>query len=161
MLSLDWNIIWTVVNILILFFFLKKFLFKPVTDMMDKRQQLIEGSLQNAEDIKAEALELKGQYELELSHAGEEALKIVNEAREKAVQETNRQLKETREEAARILQEASKTIEIEKQKSLQNAQSEIAGIAMLAASKIIGRNADEETNKQFLGDFIKEVGASK
>lgn len=161
MLSLDWNIIWTVVNILILFFFLKKFLFKPVTDMMDKRQQLIEGSLQNAEDIKAEALELKGQYELELSHAGEEALKIVNEAREKAVQETNRQLKETREEAARILQEASKTIEIEKQKSLQNAQSEIAGIAMLAASKIIGRNVDEETNKQFLGDFIKEVGASK
>ena len=161
MLNLDWNIIWTFVNILILFFFLKKFLFKPVTDMMDKRQQLIEGSLQNAEDIKTEALELKGQYELELSHAGEEALKIVNEAREKAVQETNRQLKETREEADRILQEDSKAIEIEKQKSLQNAQSEIAGIAMLAASKIIGRNVDEDTNKQFLGDFIKEVGASK
>ncbi len=161
MLNLDWNIIWTFVNILILFFFLKKFLFKPVTDMMEKRQQLIEGSLQNAEDIKAEALELKGQYELELSHAGEEALKIVNEAREKAVQETNRQLKETREEAARILQEASKTIEVEKQKSIQNAQAEIAGIAMLAASKIIGKNMDEDTNKQFLGDFIKEVGASK
>lgn len=161
MLNLDWNIIWTFVNILILFFFLKKFLFKPVTDMMEKRRQLIEGSLQNAEDIKAEALELKGQYELELSHAGEEALKIVNEAREKAVQETNRQLKETREEAARILQEASKSIEVEKQKSIQNAQAEIAGIAMLAASKIIGKNMDEDTNKQFLGDFIKEVGASK
>lgn len=161
MLNLDWNIIWTFVNILILFFFLKKFLFKPVTDMMEKRQQLIEGSLQNAEDIKAEALELKGQYELELSHAGEEALKIVNEAREKAVQEKNRQLKETREEAARILQEASKSIEVEKQKSIQNAQAEIAGIAMLAASKIIGKNMDEDTNKQFLGDFIKEVGASK
>lgn len=161
MLNLDWNIIWTVVNILILSFFLKKFLYKPVTDMMEKRQQLIEGSLQNAEDIKAEAMDLKGQYELELSHAGEEALKILNEAREKSAQETNRQIKETKEEAARILQEASKAIEIEKQKSLQNAQSEIAGIAMLAASKIIGRNVDEDTNKQFLGDFIKEVGASK
>lgn len=161
MLNLDWNIIGTIANILILFFFLKKFLFKPVTEMMEKRQQVIENSLQNAEDVKTEALKLKSDYESELSRAGDEASKIINDAREKAAIETNRQLKETREEAARILQEASKTIEIERQKSLQNAQAEIAGIAMLAAKKIINKNMDDDANKQFLGDFIKEVGASK
>lgn len=161
MLNLDWNIIWTIVNILILFLFLKKFLFKPVTEMMEKRQQLIENSFKEAEDKKAEAQELKNQYELELSHASEEAAKILNEAREKAAQETNRQLREAKEEANKIILEANKTIELERQKTLQNAQAEIAGIAMLAASKIIGKNVDDDTNKQLLGDFIKEVGASK
>ncbi|MGB8455853.1 MAG: F0F1 ATP synthase subunit B [Anaerocolumna sp.] len=161
MLTLNWNIIWTFVNILILFFFLKKFLFKPVTEIMEKRQQAIEDSLQNAEDTKLEALKIKSDYEEELSHAGEKASQIIKEARDRAALEYNRQLKESREEAARILQEASKTIELERQKSIKTAQSEIAGIAMLAASKIIGKNMDEDTNKQFLGDFLKEVGASK
>jgi F-type H+-transporting ATPase subunit b len=161
LLTLDRNIIWTVVNILILFFFLKKFLFKPVTEMMEKRQQVIEDSLQNAEDTKLEALKLKSEYEEELNQADEEAVQIIKEARERAAIEFNKQVKESREEAARILQEASKTIELERQKSIKTAQSEIAGIAMLAASKIIGKNMDEDTNKQFLGDFLKEVGAAK
>ncbi len=161
MLTLNWNIIWTFVNILVLFLFFKKFLFKPVTEMMEKRTQVIEDSLQEAEITKAEALSLKNDYQEELRHAGEEAAQIMNEAREKAASEYNRQIKESKEEAARIMQEAGKTIELEKQKSIQNAQSEIAGIAMLAASKIIGKNLDDNTNKQFLGDFLKEVGAGK
>lgn len=161
MLNLDWNILWTIVNILVLFLFLKKFLFKPVTEMMEKRKQLIENSLQDAEDTKAEALQLKNQYEQELSHANEEAAKIINEAREKAMLETNRQLRQAREEAAKIIQDATKTIELKRQKSLQNAQAEIAGIAMLAAAKIIGKNIDNDTNKELLGDFMNEVGAAK
>lgn len=161
MLTLNWNIIWTFVNILVLFVFFKKFLFRPVTEMMDKRIQNIEDSLQNAEDTKTEAVKLKDEYQEELNHAGDEAARIINEARERAASEYNRQIKETKEEAARIMQEASRSIELEKQKSIQNAQSEIAGIAMLAASKIIGKNLDDNANREFLGDFIKEVGAAK
>ncbi len=69
MLNLDSNIIWTFFNILVLFLFLKKFLFKPVTDMMDKRTQAITDSFKEAEDTKSEALKLKNEYEDELSHA--------------------------------------------------------------------------------------------
>ncbi len=129
--------------------------------MMEKRTQAIEDSFAEAEDTKSEAVKLKNEYQNELSQAGAQASQIVNDARERAASEFNRQMKETREEASRIMQEAAKTIEIERQKSIQNAQSEIAGIAMLAASKIIGKNMDDNTNKQFLGDFLKEVGASK
>ncbi len=161
MLALDWNVIWTFVNILVLFAFLKKFLFKPVTEMMEKRTQAVEASLQEAEDTKSEAAKLKDEYETKLSRAEDEAVQIMNEAKEKAASEYNKQLKEAREEAARLMQEAGRTIELEKEKSIQNAQSEIAGIAMLAASKIIGRNMDNDINKQLLGDFVKEVGAAK
>ncbi len=161
MLNLDWNIIWTFVNILVIYFFLKRFLFKPVTEMMEKRTQTIKDSLQDAEDTKLEASKLKDEYAAELSHADEEAAKIINEARDRATSEYNRRIKETKEEAARIMQEASKTIELERKQSIQNAQAEIAGIAMLAASKIINKNMDDSKNKEILGDFLKEVGASK
>jgi len=161
LLALNWNIIWTFVNILVLFAFLKKFLFKPVTEMMDKRSQAIRDTLQDAEETKSEAIKLKDEYEKELGRAESEAARIMNEAKEKAASEYNKQMKEAREEAAGIMQEAGRTIELERQKSMEEAQSEIAGIAVLAASKIIGKNLDDNTNKQLLGDFLKEVGAAK
>lgn len=161
MLTLNWNIIWTFVNIIVLFLFLKKFLFGPVTEMMEKRTQAITDSLQDAEDKKSEALKLKNDYEEELNQAEGEVSQIIKEARERAALEYNKIMIEAKEEATRIIQDASKTIELERKKSIQDAQAEIAGIALLAASKVIGRNVDDNTNKQLLGDFIKEVGASK
>jgi F-type H+-transporting ATPase subunit b len=161
LLVLDWNIIWTIVNILVLFLFFKKFLFKPVTQMMEKRTRVIEDSLQDAENKKQEALKLKFDYQEELNQAGIKASEILKEARERAAVEYVQQVKEAKDEAARIMMEANKVIELEKQKSMQDAQAEIANIAMLAASKIIRKNVDDSTNKEFLGDFLKEVGAAK
>ncbi len=161
MLVLNWNIIWTFVNIIVLFLFLKKFLFRPVTEMMEKRTQAIAESLQDAEDKKAEAYKLKEDYKEELSQAEAEASRIIKEAGDRAKLEYNRRMEEAQENAVKIMQEAGRAMELEKQKSMQEAQFEIAGIAMLAASKIIGKNVDDNTNKQFLGDFLKEVGAAK
>lgn len=161
MLTLDWNIIWTFVNILVLFVFLKIFLFGPVTAIMEKRKQTISNSLEEAEATRMEALQIKKNYEAELSNAGQEAISIVNQARDRADIEYNNKILEAKEEALRIIQDANKTIELERKKSIQLAQSEIAGIALLAASKVIGKSVDENTNKQMLGDFLKEVGASK
>ena len=50
MLTLDWGIIWTVVNILILFVLLRIFLFKPVMGMIENRQAMIRNQLDDAEN---------------------------------------------------------------------------------------------------------------
>ena len=34
MLNLDWNVIFQIINIIVFFLLLKKFLFKPVTEIM-------------------------------------------------------------------------------------------------------------------------------
>lgn len=129
--------------------------------MIDKRAKSISDSLQDADNQKTEAYQLKCEYEDELKHAGVQASAIVKEARERAEIEFNKKLQEAREEAARVMVEADKLIELEKKKSMESAQAEIAGIAMLAAAKVIGKNVDDDTNKQFLGDFLKEVGAAE
>ncbi len=161
MLNLNWEIIWDIVNVLVLFLFLKHFLFKPVTEMMEKRANTISDSLQEADDRKAEAYQMKMDYEEDLKHASEKATDIIKQARERADIEYNKKLEDAKEEASKVMAEANKAIELEKKKSLESAQAEIAGIAMLAAAKVIGKNVDDNSNKQFLGDFLKEVGASK
>ena len=42
MLKLDINLLWTVVNVLIMYALLRKFLFKPVQDVLDKRQKMVD-----------------------------------------------------------------------------------------------------------------------
>jgi F-type H+-transporting ATPase subunit b len=155
------EIIIDIINIIVLFLFLKKFLFKPVTEMMDKRASLITSNIQDSEDKKTEAYQLKADFEEELKHAGEQASVIIKEARERAELEYNRKLQEARDEAGRVRDEAEKIIELDRKKSMDSAQAEIAGLALLAAAKVIGKNVDDDTNKQYLGDLLKEVGAAK
>ena len=55
MLKLDINLLYTVVNILVMYALLRKFLFKPVQDVLDKRQKMVDDELANAQDAKTKA----------------------------------------------------------------------------------------------------------
>lgn len=161
MLNFNWSIIWDIVNIIVLFLFFKKFLFKPVNEILEKRANAIADSLQDAENTKEEAYKLKSNYENELKNAGNQASVIIKEAKERADLEYSRILQEAKADASKVMTDAERIIAQERKKSMDSAQAEIAGIAMLAASKVIGKNVDDDTNREFLGDFLKEVGAAK
>ena len=66
MLSLDFNFVLEMINLVVLFLLLRKFLIRPLTDIMEKRKAMIEEGLQNASDQKAQALEMKEKYDLEI-----------------------------------------------------------------------------------------------
>ncbi len=161
MLSLDWNILWVVINLLILFLLLKKFLFGPVTQMMDKREQLIKDDLDNAANAKAEADKLKTDYEDTLKNAHNEAIEITNKAKENAAKECDMMIADAREESAKILKDAEIAAANQKAKALDSAKVEIADLAVLAAAKVLKKNTDEKSDKQIAEGFLSEVGASK
>ena len=48
MLRIDLNLVWTIINVIILYLLLKKFLIKPVTAIMDKREQMVKQGLEGA-----------------------------------------------------------------------------------------------------------------
>ncbi len=161
MIKLDMGVIWNILNIIIFFLLMKKFLFKPVTQMMENRQESIKASIKDADNKKAEALKLKGDYEDELRNTKDQATVILKEAKERAEIEYNRILKEAKEESVKAMAQAKLTIELERKKSMESAQAEIVSIALLAAAKIISKNVDEESNKHIFNDFLNEVGVSK
>ena len=83
-LNLNWEIIWVFVNLLILFLLMKKFLFGPITKLLDERAKGVADTLHQAETQLAEAERQKAEYTQQLASARGEAAHIVEEARKRA-----------------------------------------------------------------------------
>lgn len=159
MLNLDWNIIWTIVNILILFILLRIFLFKPINKIMDDRTKAIQDDIESARKAKEDADAIKTEYTQTLANTRSEAQQILARAREEASNAKKEMIEESEDEARQIIDNANKTIENERKRVMQQAQSHIADLAIAAASKIIGENVDDEKNRRLVDDFLSEEGA--
>ena len=55
-LRIDLNLVWIIINVLILYFLLKKFLIKPLDNILAKRQEVVDSMLNNAKDRESEAI---------------------------------------------------------------------------------------------------------
>lgn len=158
-LSLDSTILWNIVNIIVLYFLLKKFLFKPVNAMLERRAQEIKSTYAKAEQTKNEADSMREKYEASLQNAKNEAEGILFSARKKSQSEYDAVLKDADREASKKLTEAQKAIALEKAKAMRSLQSEIADIAVAAAQKAAAQSMDETAGKRLIDDFLAEAGA--
>ena len=157
MLKIDlWNIVFTVINLLVLYWAMSKFLIGPITAIMEKRKELIDGQLERAARVEKEAMQIKADYEKDLSSAKEESRVIVEKARNDGKAEYDRIVKEADEKASEIINKANKTIELERQKTLQDMESEIAGLALAAAAKIM--NDKQDDNTALYNKFLAKAG---
>ncbi len=153
-----WSIFEAVANVLILFVLLRIFLFKPINKIKAERTRTIQNNLDSAEKAKAEAEELRQQYEDSISEAKEKANQIIVKAHEDAEAERSAIIRKSQEEADQIVSSAGKTIENERRRVLQEAQTQIADLAIEAASKIVGANLDDEKNRKLVDEFLSEEG---
>lgn len=155
------TIIINVVNVLLFFAIIKIFLWKPVMGIMEKRQQMIQDDLDQAQSDKEQAQAMKEEYEGALADAKEEAVGIVEKARQRSAQEHDAAVAKTQEETAKMIADAQHMIEVERGKAMKGMQAEIATIAMAAACKVVGNNIDEEDNRKYLDDFLSEAGGKE
>lgn len=156
MLKFDWNILFTLINLVIFYFLMRRFLFKPILKVMNKRKEMINKQFEEADSAKNEALELKKQYEDKLQGADDESQRILAEARESAKAEYSRIIDRAGEDAAKMKETAQKQIEAESEKARQNAREDIASLAMAAAEKVVGANISANDNSAIFDEFLKE-----
>ena len=159
MLNLNWDIIWTFVNILVLFVLLKLFLFKPVNAMIEKRRKLIDGQLSDAAQKQKEAEAEKQAYADRLKEAHAEAAEILKKAKAEAEAQYCMILERAERDAQKKTAEAEKKIALEHEQMLKNAKSEIAAVAVMAAQKLAVKHADAEADSALLESLIQEAGA--
>lgn len=159
MLSLDGTLIWTIVNIIVLFILLRIFLFKPVTNIMEKRRLEIENSINHANEKEQSAIELHQKYEEDLKSSKSKADDLVIEAKKKAQNEYDKIVIEARTEAARVLETANKNIEMLKRREIQKVQESIVDIALAAAVKASEDSIDEQKSKKLLEELVMKAGA--
>ncbi len=157
MLEFDfWTILFSIINILVLFFFLKKFLFGRINTMLEQRAALVQGELDKAKEESQQAEKLRLEYESAMTNAKEEAGKIIMEAQKKANAQSAAITQQAQEEASRIVESTRQELAMERQRSVASAQNEIVSLAMEAAQKVLGREIDDEANRAIMDAFLDE-----
>ena len=161
MLSINFpSIVFTVINLIVFLLLMKKFLIGPVTDIIEQRKVLVEGQLSNASNAEKTAMELKLQYETSIKGASVKTDEMLDSARKRASAEYERIVKEAETSTGKIIDDAEKTIRIEREKAIREMQSEIAGLAIIAATKVVSENSSNNINQSFYEDFLKKAGDS-
>lgn len=158
LLRIDWNVVWTIINLLILFVALRHFLYNPVIKIMDERKKMIDGQIADAENQKKQACELKAQYAKKLEEAHVESAEIMEKAKKSAQAEYDNRVNAANAEAQRIIQDAHKTVELERDKTVADLQSEIAVLAIAAAGKVLGEASTSENNQLLYNQFLAQAG---
>ena len=153
MLRIDSNILWTIINLLILYALMKHFLFQPVHDILGKRKQEIESDFALANQQKQEALESKNKANQQLENMQTICDGMLADAKEKASLEYEQIIADANKKSDEMIEQARiKTIEVANEEKAK-AKSEIADLINKAADKITNTNSDEK----LYDDFLKEM----
>lgn len=155
------TVIFAIINFCILVVGLKVFLYKPVCNMLDSRREEVINNLNSAEEAKLEAQKLKDEYAAQIQNARAEAQEIINQAAKIGEQTKADIVTEAREEASRLTAKAQAEIAREKTEALNEIRNEIADLAVLAASKVVGKTIDVADHQNMVNNFVKEVGEAK
>lgn len=153
-----WTALFVLLNTLTIFFVGKKFLFGPVTKMIEDRQREINDQYAAADEAKRSALALEAEYKDKLSAAAETSDKLVKEAVARGQTREAEILRQASQEAAAIREKANADIAQEKKKALNDAKDEISVIALAIATKVVGRELTSEHQDILVDNFIDELG---
>lgn len=152
------DLIWAVVNFIVLLAILYKFLYGPLLRMMEKRQKEIKQNIDRAEEMQLEAEASRNQLQEALNKARKEAQDIINNAT-KVGEETKTQIiSEAKEAAAKLSAKVQEEIQQEKEQALADIRKEVADLAVLAAGKIISKTINADDQKKLIDEYIQGVG---
>lgn len=153
-----WNFIAQILNLFLQMFLIKKFLFKPIREVLEKRKAKADAEISDAVKAKEEALAMKAEYEQNMLEARDKANAILADATKTASAKSDEILKEASANAVAIKAKAEKDIEQEKRKAVNELKEEIGGMAMEIAGKVIEREINEEDHNKLINKFIEKVG---
>ena len=153
-----WTAFFVLLNTIVLFLVLKKFLYKPVIRMIESRQKEIDDMYSQADDSRQNAQALKTEYEQKLAEAKQTGEDIVKEAVARGQRREEEILQKAAVDAAAMRDKAQMDIAMEKKKALNDAKNEISGLAIAIAEKVVGREINAQDQNQLVEQFIDELG---
>ena len=153
-----WTALFTLLNFLAVLIVGKRFLWGPVTKMIQDRQKEIDDMYSEADTARSSAKAMEAEYKQKLSTAVEAGEKIVKDATVRAQTREEEILRQANAEASAILNKAAADIAMEKKKAINDAKDEISGMAIAIAEKVVARELNAADQGKLIDDFINELG---
>jgi F-type H+-transporting ATPase subunit b len=152
------SILFSLLNLVIIFLIAKFLLYKPVKKMLQNRQKTIEDSYKRAEDAENEAEEHKEAYEKKLESAKDEANDIINSAVVTANARGKEIIDSAKEESQHIVNQAKENAELEIKRAEATIKGEIVDVSTKLAEKLLEREINEKDHSDLIDSFIDEIG---
>lgn len=146
-----------ILTFIVLVWFITKFLWNPIIQMMEQRSKRIADGLAAAE---------RGQHEKELAEKGaaerlreakQDAMEIVASAHKQANQIIEDAKQKARIEGEHQLELARAEIEQESHRAKENLREQVVNLALAGAEKILEREIDATTHDEFLNKMVKAL----
>lgn len=153
-----WSIVISLLNLVLIFFILKFFLFRPVKAVIEKRKREVEEGYESAARKEASALALKAEYESRIDSAHGEAENIISDARISAGKQRDIIINDAKGRADMIVRNAEAEAEKHLRDSSEAIKKEIADVSVGIAEKLVAREINGIDRQKLVDDFISSIG---
>ncbi len=149
--------IWTLIIFGITLIVLWKVAFPRIGEALDKRQRMIEDSIDAAEKTRRDADALLAEYRERLADARGQADEIVARARRTADAAENETLAEARLKREEMMAQTRRDIEQETRRAIQEIRAEVADLTVLATEKVTRKTLDKADHKRLVDEALAEL----
>ena len=153
-----WQILASLGNLCLLFWIIKKFLYKPVKNILAKRQSELDEQYATAAEAEAEAKASRTAWEEKLAGANAEADAILKKATETAAYRGEQIVAGAKEQADSIIRIAKTEAELEVKKAAEGVKREIVDLSGALTEKMLEREIKTEDHRALIDAFIEDIG---
>lgn len=153
-----WQILISLLNLLILFLLFKKYLFKPVMNMLAKRQSEIDARYEEADEAKRVAEEDKALWDEKIGTVKAEADDMIKKAQDSAKHQSETIVAKAKEQADSIVRQAETQAQLEMQKAQETIKQEIVEVSTALANKLLEREINADDHRDLIDSFIEKIG---
>jgi len=155
--NVTFTLIGQMITFAILVWFVMRFLWKPLTAMMEERTRRIADGLAAAE---------RGRHDLELAkeraaellrEARENAAEVIHQAQRRAVEIVDQSKEDAQAEGQRILTAARSEIEQEVARAKEELRRQVAALAVAGAERILRREIDARAHGELLKELAEQI----
>ena len=153
-----WQILISLLNLLILFLLFKKFLFKPVNKMLAKRQSEIDSKYEAADSAKRAAEEDKLLWDEKIGTVKAETDEMIKKAQDSAKRQGETIVTKAKEQADGIIRQAETQAQLEMKKAEEDIKKEIVEVSTALANKLLEREINVNDHRDLINSFIEKIG---
>ena len=153
-----WQILISLLNLVVLYLIVKFFLYNPVKNVLAKRSAELEEHYTAAEEAEAVADKSRMEWEEKLSGANAEANSIIQNATDLARNRGDAMITEAREKADGIIRVAQNEAELERRRATDQIKKEIVNVSAALTEKILEREVNTNDHKALIDSFIENIG---
>jgi F-type H+-transporting ATPase subunit b len=144
-----------IINFIVLLFILKRLLYKPVREIIEKRRAMIEKTVQDAEKTKQDALELREKYQKEMARLKDLRGQTLERLQEEVVEEKKRLLRTAEEEAGGVIEKEKAVFDAERKRLQTELKEEAIDTTCVMAANLLKDLSDQELHKVIYRRLLK------